>query len=75
MQEFIAHAKANPGKLDFGTSGQGGAQHLLCELVKERAGVEMLHVAYKGTAPVLQDLLAGRVRVACDGLLAYIAHA
>ena len=67
--------KARSGKLDFGTSGQGGAQHLLCELIKERAGVEMVHVAYKGTAPVLQDLIAGRVPVACDGLLAYIPHA
>ncbi len=75
LQELIAYLKANPGKVNFGTSGQGGAQHLLCELVKERAGVDMMHVAYKGTAPVLQDLLAGRVAVACDGLLAYIPHA
>ena len=75
LQEFIAYLKANPGKLNFGTSGQGGAQHLLCELVKERAGVDMTHVAYKGTAPVIQDLIAGRVPVACDGLLAYIPHA
>src|SRR6185369_11497463 len=75
LQEFIAWLKANPGKVHFGTSGQGGAQHLLCELVKDKAGIDMTHVAYKGTAPVLQDLLTGRVPVACDGLLAYIPHA
>ncbi len=75
LQEFIAYLKSNPGKVNFGTSGQGGAQHLLCELVKDRAGVEMMHVPYKGTAPVIQDLVGARVSVACDGLLAYIPHA
>jgi tripartite-type tricarboxylate transporter receptor subunit TctC len=75
LEEFIAYVKANPGKLNFGTSGEGGAQHLLCELVKDRAGIDMVHVGYKGTAQVLQDLLPGRVGAACDGLLAYAPHA
>ena len=75
IQEFVAHVKANPGKVNFGTSGEGGAQHLLCELIKDQAGIDMLHVGYKGTAQVLQDLIPGRVTVACDGLVAYIPHA
>jgi len=75
LEEFIAYAKANPGKVNFGTSGEGGAQHLLCELVKDRTGIDMVHVGYKGTAQVLLDLLPGRVTAACDGLLAYAPHA
>jgi tripartite-type tricarboxylate transporter receptor subunit TctC len=75
LEEFIGYVKAHPGKVNFGTSGQGGAQHLLCELVKDRAGIDMVHVGYKGTAQVLQDLLPGRVNAACDGLLAYAPHA
>jgi tripartite-type tricarboxylate transporter receptor subunit TctC len=74
LKSFIAYVKAHPGKLDFGTSGEGGAQHLLCELVKDKAGIDMRHVGYKGTAQVIQDLLPGRVQAACDGLLAYIPH-
>ena len=74
LEEFIAYVKANPGKVNFGTSGEGGAQHLLCELVKDRAGINMQHIGYKGTAQVLQDLLPGRVNAACDGLLAYVPH-
>jgi tripartite-type tricarboxylate transporter receptor subunit TctC len=75
LEEFIAYAKANPGKISFGSSGEGGAQHLLCELVKDRAGIDMVHIGYKGNAQVLQDLLPGRVVAACDGLLAYAPHA
>jgi tripartite-type tricarboxylate transporter receptor subunit TctC len=74
LQEFIAYVKANPKKLNFGTSGEGGAQHLLCELVKDKAGIDMQHIGYKGTSQVIQDLLPGRVQAACDGLLAYIPH-
>jgi tripartite-type tricarboxylate transporter receptor subunit TctC len=74
LEEFVAYAKANPGKVNFGTSGEGGAQHLLCELVKDRTGIDMQHVGYKGTAQVLQDLLPNRVNAACDGLLAYVPH-
>ncbi|TFZ02607.1 tripartite tricarboxylate transporter substrate binding protein [Ramlibacter henchirensis] len=74
LEEFIAYVKANPDKVNFGTSGEGGAQHLLCELVKDRTGISMQHVGYKGTAQVLQDLLPNRVNAACDGLLAYAPH-
>jgi tripartite-type tricarboxylate transporter receptor subunit TctC len=74
LAEFIAYAKANPGKINYGTSGTGGAQHLLCELVKDRAGIDMQHIGYPGTAQVMQDLLPNRVNAACDGLLAYVPH-
>ena len=55
MKELIAYAKANPGKLSFGSSGVGAAAHLTQELFKQVAGVDMIHVPYKGTAPALTD--------------------
>ncbi|MGE0716704.1 MAG: tripartite tricarboxylate transporter substrate binding protein [Alphaproteobacteria bacterium] len=66
MKELIAHAKANPGKVAFGSSGIGAAAHLTTELLKQTAGIDMLHVPYKGTAPALQDLVAGRIQVLVD---------
>ena len=61
LAEFIAHARANPGKLSFGSSGNGGASHLALELFKSLTGVDILHVPYRGTAPLATDLLAGRI--------------
>ena len=61
IRELIALAKANPGKLTFGSSGTGAASHLSAELFKSMAGVDMLHVPYKGTGQALTDLLAGQV--------------
>ncbi len=61
VKEFIALAKKNPGKLAFGSSGQGGPLHLYMELFKTMAGVDMLHVPYKGAGPAVIDLVAGRV--------------
>ncbi|MBX9647919.1 MAG: tripartite tricarboxylate transporter substrate binding protein [Xanthobacteraceae bacterium] len=66
VAEFIAYAKANPGKVNFASSGVGTATHLVAELFKTVAGVEMLHVPYKGSAPALNDLIAGRVDVMFD---------
>ena len=59
--EFIAHAKANPGKLNFGSNGMGGSYHLAIEQINAQAGTAIVHVPYKGGAPSLVDLLAGRV--------------
>ena len=59
--EFIAFAKKNPGKLDFASTGPGSASHLAGELLNQMAGIETLHIPYKGGAPALQDLLGGRV--------------
>jgi tripartite-type tricarboxylate transporter receptor subunit TctC len=61
LAEFIAKAKAKPGSLDFASTGNGSASHLAGELLNQRAGIDTLHVPYKGGAPALQDLLGGRV--------------
>lgn len=66
VQEFIAYAKANPGKVTFSSSGVGTATHLVAELFKTVAGIEMQHVPYRGSAPALNDLIAGRVDVMFD---------
>ena len=59
--ELIGHAKANPGKLSFGSSGAGSASHLSGALFCQMAGIEMLHVPYRGTGPAVTDLLGGRI--------------
>jgi tripartite-type tricarboxylate transporter receptor subunit TctC len=59
--ELIAYAKANPGKLTFGSSGVGSASHLSGALFAQAAGVELLHVPYRGTGPAVTDLLGGRI--------------
>lgn len=61
LAEYIAKAKAKPGALDFASTGAGSASHLAGELLNQRAGIETVHVPYKGGAPALQDLLGGRV--------------
>jgi tripartite-type tricarboxylate transporter receptor subunit TctC len=68
LGEFIALLKANPGKYSFASSGAGTAVHLAEELFKRKAGVEMLHVPYRGTAAAMPDLLTGRVAMMIDGV-------
>lgn len=68
VQEFVAYAKANPGKLNFGSAGTGGTIHLAGEMFKQIAGVEMTHVPYKGAGPALTDLLSGNIQVMFDTL-------
>jgi tripartite-type tricarboxylate transporter receptor subunit TctC len=63
LPEFIAYAKANPGKLSYGSGGIGGITHIIAELFKELAGLDILHVPYRGVAPALADLLGGQVQV------------
>lgn len=63
VSELIAYAKANPGKLNFGSSGIGASQHLAGELFKSRAGVDMVHVPYKGGGPAMADLVSGRIQL------------
>jgi tripartite-type tricarboxylate transporter receptor subunit TctC len=63
MAELIALAKANPGKLNFASSGHGLAAHLAGELFKAEAGIDIVHVPYKGAAPALQDVIAGHVQM------------
>ena len=62
LPEFIAYAKANPGKLSYGSGGVGGITHITAELFKMMAGVEMVHVPYRGVAPALTELLGGQVQ-------------
>jgi tripartite-type tricarboxylate transporter receptor subunit TctC len=68
LQELIVYAKANPGKLNFGSAGSGTSHHLIGELFKQTAKVDLTHVPYKGAGPMMQDLLAGQVDMAFDGM-------
>jgi tripartite-type tricarboxylate transporter receptor subunit TctC len=68
LKEFIALAKASPGKLSYGSSGPGTAIHLASELFKATAGVDIVHVPYRGNAGVMPDLLAGRIDMLIDGV-------
>jgi tripartite-type tricarboxylate transporter receptor subunit TctC len=68
VAEFIALAKSKPGKLDYGSGGNGSAAHLAMEYFKLKAGVDLQHVPYKGTAPALADLLGGQIAVILTGL-------
>lgn len=74
IPEFIAYAKANPAKLQMASGGVGTPQHLYGELFKKMAGVDMLHVPYRGGGPALTDLLGGHVQVMFDTLVTSIEH-
>ena len=69
LKELLAYAKANPGKLNYGSAGTGSATHLNMELLKSMAGVNIVHVPYKGSTQARQAVLAGEVQLAVDGLL------
>jgi len=66
VKELIAYAKANPGKMNFGSSGIGAAAHLTTELFKQTAGIDMVHVPYKGTAPALLGLQGNDIQILVD---------
>jgi tripartite-type tricarboxylate transporter receptor subunit TctC len=68
IPELIAYAKANPGKLNFGSSGIGSTLHVAGELFKMMTGVDIVHIAYRGGAPALVDLMSGRVQVMFDNV-------
>ena len=74
MPEFVAYAKANPGKINFGSSGIGSLPHMIAELFQMMAGVKMVHVPYRGTAPALNDLLGGQVQMAFASVPSSIDH-
>ena len=67
VRELIAYGRANPGKLSFASIGAGSTVHLAGEMFKKMAGIEMVHVPYKGSAPALTDIIAGRVSLMFDG--------
>jgi tripartite-type tricarboxylate transporter receptor subunit TctC len=72
--ELVAYAKANPGRLNYGTPGNGTSGHLSGEYLKARAGIAITHVPYRGTAGVVPDLLGGTLQMAVDNLPAYLPH-
>lgn len=74
LREFIAYAKANPGKLNFGSFGNGSSNHLAFELLKQRTGIELVHVPYKGGAPLITALLGGEVQSSLDVYATAIPH-
>jgi tripartite-type tricarboxylate transporter receptor subunit TctC len=74
VPEFIAYAEANPGKINMASSGTGSSIHVSGELFKMMAGVNMVHVPYRGSAPALTDLLAGQVQVMFDPMVSSIEH-
>jgi tripartite-type tricarboxylate transporter receptor subunit TctC len=63
VAEFVAYARQNPGKLNFGSSGTGSFTHLAAEMFKQMAGIEMTHIAYKGAAPALTDVMSGNIQL------------
>ena len=68
VKELIDHARANPGKLSYGTSGIGASPHLSMELFKSMTGTDILHVSYKGTQQAMTDLIGGQINVMCDNV-------
>lgn len=74
VAEFLAYARANPGKVNFGSSGTGAAAHLTMEYLQTLTGTKMQHIPYKGTAPLLTDLIGGQIGVAFDATSLMMPH-
>jgi tripartite-type tricarboxylate transporter receptor subunit TctC len=74
VAELIAYAKANPGKLNFSSSGVGASSHLSGELFKMMAGIEIVHVPYRGSGPSIQDILAGNIQMSIDTVSTMLPH-
>ncbi|MEY4749717.1 MAG: hypothetical protein RIQ60_1931 [Pseudomonadota bacterium] len=74
LAEFVARAKSQPGRMTYSSGGNGSAAHISFEFLKQRAGIFMLHIPYRGTAPSVSDLMAGQVDATFTGAPAVIAH-
>jgi tripartite-type tricarboxylate transporter receptor subunit TctC len=74
VRDFVAMAKANPGRLNYASSGTGALIHLTGEMFKQAASIDLTHIPYKGTTQIVPDLLDGRVDMALDSLPAYLVH-
>ena len=74
LQDLVALARAKPGQLSYGSSGAGGPQHLAMELFKSSAGIDIVHIPYKGGAPQLNDLIGGHILIGSIGLPAAMPH-
>lgn len=75
LKDFLDYAKANPSKLNYGSAGNGSAGHLAMEYFKDTVKIEAQHVPYKGTGPMLTDLLSGQTQVTYNGVLPLVPHA
>ncbi len=74
VKDIVALCKAQPGKISFGSAGQGSAQHLTLEMFKLRAGIDALHIPYKGSGPMLTDLIGGQIQYSFDTMTAATPH-
>ena len=74
LSELVAYAKANPGKINFYSSGNGGLPHLTGELLNNVAGIQTVHIAYKGSAPGMNDLIGGQVQLGYDTVAIGLQH-
>ena len=74
LKDFVAYAKANPGRLNYGSGGNGSAANLATEYLKMRTGISLVHIPYRGTAPAVNDLVAGQTQVLFTGVPAVIAQ-
>ncbi len=74
VAELVAYAKAHPGKVNFASSGIGAGSHLGAELLKSMAGIQIVHVPYKGSGPAVADVIGGRVQMALDSISVYMPH-
>ncbi|MBA2961917.1 MULTISPECIES: Bug family tripartite tricarboxylate transporter substrate binding protein [Ramlibacter] len=74
VQEFVAYAKANPGKVNFGSGGAGTSVHLAGELFASLTGTQMVHIAYKGSAPAVTDLIGGQIQAIFDTAPSALPH-
>jgi len=74
IQELVAYAKANPGKLNYASVGNGSSQHLGMELLKRMAGIDLVHIPYKGSSPAMVDLLGGQVSLMFNGISPTLGH-
>jgi tripartite-type tricarboxylate transporter receptor subunit TctC len=75
MREFVAYAKANPGRLNYGSAGTGSINHLALELMKVRTGIDVVHVPYRGIADATKDLLSGQIDAMTASIPATLAYA
>ena len=74
VEEFIAYAKKNPGAVSFGSTSMGGSPHMSGELLKAKAGIDMVHVPYQGGGPMLNDVMGGQIQVGFDNLPSSAGH-
>jgi tripartite-type tricarboxylate transporter receptor subunit TctC len=74
VTEFVAYAKAHPGEINFGSTGVGSGLHLIAELFKSVAGIEIVHVPYKGVAQALPEMMSGKVQIAFNTIPAFLPH-